>query len=84
MALSAPLMASTAFGAPCVLTGYVVSPDLSTYSIPGLGLAAFDGIPASCVLTMPIQTGGADVISMFAGSYSGELTPDTGGRDGHS
>ncbi len=67
--------------ASCDLTGYVFSPDLTAYSVPGLGLAAFDGVPAGCDLAMPIQgVVGHDVISLFSASYSGELSEGTGAQ----
>lgn len=73
-------LSSGALAAACSLTGYVVSPNLMTYSVPGLGLAAFDGVPDGCDLVMPVQTGGDDVVSLFSASYSGELTDSTGAR----
>lgn len=66
--------------AACDLTGYIVSPDLMTYSLPGLGMAAFENVPDNCALVMPVKGVGRDTISLFAASYSGQLTEGTGGR----
>jgi hypothetical protein len=80
VALPVLAFATATAAAPCDLTGYTVSPNLLTYSVPGLGLAAFENVPASCALIMPIKGVSSDVVSLFSASYGGELTDGTGGR----
>lgn len=81
LVLPAFALSPAALGAaPCDLSGYIVSPNLLTYSVPGLGLAAFDNSPANCVLAMPIKGVSADTVSLFSASYGGELSEGTGAR----
>jgi hypothetical protein len=80
LVLPALATSPAALAAPCDLTGYIVSPDLLTYSVPGLGLAAFENAPAGCTLAMPIKGVTSDTISLFSASYGGELSEGTGAR----